>query len=251
MTETPAPPIDTPVTTVVLEQMLRTALHDVVTVDMMRPLVNQEVERRYEFTRTQISAIDSAQRLAFEQFNSAASRMQSTADMFQNTAQTIKESMGGLKATDAAQAQDIADIKERLEGIGVWMQSIEGRLNKTENQQVSLHADIHGSPTETNRQNVFTSLGLISAKIDDKFAAVNTRLDKMEDKLDAHDKYIARRKAFETWVLNTAKSIWKKQLARWAIITGLPILGTLFAAALDPRIADGIAKFLTLVLTGK
>jgi len=228
MTNNPALPTEAPVTTAAIEQMLRTALHDLVTVDMVRPLVNAAVEQRFEFTRQQISSIDSAQRMSFEQFNSAANRMQSAADTFQNTARTVSEGMGGLKATDSAQAKQIEGIQQTLEEFRGWMQNIEGRLNKTENQQASLHMDIHGSPTETNRENVFTAIGRLSAKIDDKFTAVNARLDKMEEKLEIHDEYIARRKAFEAFVWKQLTTIWGNKLYRYSLfVLGGSILGIL------------------------
>lgn len=234
-----------------LKAIMRDVIAEVLQGELLKPLVNAAVAERLEFTRQQISAIDVAQRQAFEQFNTASTRMQTAADKFQDTARTVMETNGGLRATDAAQQQDISEIKDHLKKIDGRLESFDKRLDNAENKQVNLHADIHGSPTETNRQNVFTAIGLVGRKIDEMSTGLNARMDTMEAKLIVHDVYIARRRAVETWVVKVAKGLWEKQLTRWALITGLPLAGGLFVAAADPRIADGIAKFISLVLSGK
>lgn len=234
-----------------LKAIMRDVIAEVLQGELLKPLVNAAVAERLEFMRQQISAIDVAQRQAYEQFNTASTRMQAAADKFQDTARTVMETNGGLRATDAAQQQDITEIKEHLKRVDGRLESFDKRLDNAEHRQASLHADIHGSPTETNRQNVFTAIGLVGRKIDEMSTGLNARMDTMEAKLIVHDVYIARRRAVETWVVKVAKSLWEKQLTRWALITGLPLAGGLFVAAADPRVADGIAKFISLVLSGK
>ena len=175
-----------------LKAIMRDVIAEVVQAELLKPLVNAAVAERMEFMRQQISAIDVAQREAYSQFNSTANRVQQSADTFNTTARQLIENVGALKATDNNQAEDIREIKERVDRIEARQTTTDSRLQGIENVQKELHTDIHGNAQDTLRPSIFSMFRTLDHKLDTRFGAIESNIKEIKETQQRHDAFISR-----------------------------------------------------------
>lgn len=252
MTEPSAPaPASDYVTHQALEQMLRNVLMDVVSEGALIKMVNTAVDNRVENMRTLISSIDAANRTNFQDFKELGGEFKVTANSIQSTMALISERMARTETGQESDRKRISDIVQRVDVHEKELDELRQQLTRMETTQNDLRVDIHGDANHANRPSIFSQLTAMDTKLDAKFSRIETSISGIKETQDRHEQYIARRQSIETWVLQTLKGLWKNQVSRFALLTGLPLIGTLFVAAADPKVADAIAKFISALLTGK
>jgi len=211
-----------------LESVLRTVLQDVVSNDTLVRMINTTVDTRMENVRTLVSGIDKDQRNSFQDFKDASRSFQQTAEKLELALTSVSQRVTRTETERESDARRISDLSKRIETQDVELESLREKLETLTSKTEQIHMDIHGSLTETNRKSVFTAIEGLGQNINSKFAEVATRLDTMETKLDLHDDYIVRRKAFEAFVVKAAMNVWSNKVYRWGLYTlGFSVLGIL------------------------
>jgi predicted nucleic acid-binding Zn-ribbon protein len=251
MTDLTAPPPDAVVTHSSLEQVLRSVLSDVVSEGTLIKMVNVAVENRTENMRSLISGIDQTQRNSFQDFKDASREFKSTADGLRQTMTDISARVVRAETSQEADSRRISDVYRRVDVHDQQLDQLRDQMTRIENAQVELRIDIHGDDKQALRPSIHSLLREMDSKLDQKFAGIETDIRVIKDTQERHEAWITRRKAIETWAFKILNNLWERQLTRWALITGLPVMGGLFVAAADPRIANGIGKFISLLLNGK
>lgn len=211
-----------------LESVLRTVLQDVVSNDTLVRMINTTVDTRMENVRTLVSGIDKDQRNSFQDFKDASRSFQQTAEKLELAMTGISQRVTRTETERESDARRISDLNKKVEAQDVELENLREKLENLTTKTEQIHIDIHGSMTETNRKSVFTAIEGLGRKIDDMGAGVNTRFDKVELEIKAHDDYIVRRKAFEAFVVKAAMNVWSNKVYRWGLYTlGFSVLGIL------------------------
>lgn len=251
MVDPVAPPPEQVVTHASLEEILRSVLSDVVSEGALVKMVNYAVDNRVENMRTIISGIDQYQRNSFQDFKSAANDFRASNEKNQAVMGQLIERMARAETGQEADRRRISDIFKRVESQETELESLKDQIIRIENKTDNNRIDIHGDANQAQRPSIHSLLKSLETKLDGGFAGIQADMHIIKETQTRHEAYISRRQSIETWVFKTLKGMWQKQLTRWALLAGLPVIGTLFVAAADPKVAEGIAKFISLLLTGK
>lgn len=251
MTDQTAPPPEKVVTHASLEVILRAVLQDVVSEGALVKMVNAAVDNRVENMRTIISGIDRDQRNSFQDFKIAAGDFRTSSEKFQQAMADIGARMARTETSQEADKRRISDVFKIVEGHEKELDSIKEQLATINNTAAELRIDIHGDAQQTMRPSIHSLLRGLDMKLDEKFGGIQADIRVIKDTQTRHEAYISRRQSVETWIFSTIKGMWNKQLSRWALIAGAPVIATLLVAAADPKVAQTIAKFISLLLTGQ
>ncbi len=235
------------VTREMMDSVLRSILGDLVTTDVVAKMVHAAVELRLDNHRTLITSIDTAQRNSFQDFKDASKDYRDSTERLNAALGAFNERTARIETGQAADRSRMGEAISKIDLQEARLDRLEERVGKVENANNELRIDIHGDVNQALRPSLHSMIRSLEQKVDGVNAGINT----IKETQDRHESYINRRKNIEQWVKDVITSLWGNKVSRLAILSGLPVIGTVFASALDPRIGEAVAQFITSILTGK
>lgn len=212
------------------ERVLRSVLVDVVTVNMVKPLVETEVKRQGEFWDLKISGIDTDQRNSWREFRETTQEIRNSFESIRQAMTQVSTQIASLTTNDQGHEDKLKKIEERIERLESKAVAADSRMQGIEAVQVDLHTDIHGGSDDGLRPSIHSMFKSLDAKLDSKFTTIEGSIQEIKATQQRHDAYISRQQMVINVIWKQAKTLWSNRLWRYSLITFAATSGAVLLA---------------------